>query len=450
MKRVISLDIHHTFAEVVFWDAGQPRRERRIDMTPSGLEQFGRNLGKEDEVVLEASANGVALLRALSPYAARVIMVDSLSSYIAEMTMAHPLQVKATAQAQVHTANARLLLNPNISGSKQLFSYHTKVKHDENDFGDLGYLIKTLLSTEEEKFPLQRALALYCLFVFSIWAPPRQEGQLKAKCGKTAREAARLLCGLFNLAEQSRRQKEQLRVVIPDTAVKDLNQKYFQYNGGFLSLMWTTRADTFFAQVWERYHTQLIMYDVIEFLLMASVNLPKAATTEIAYHALAANVFKRPIEYGVLRKNPIQVGKFRRLLEKAGFIVGDREILTTPNGVREHWKKAPYTILLSYALSRQYWGMEFPLTSFRLVQLIKSAEYHSVKQAFARYSRVSDQLVKYGQKQNESIQRWSKLLINPPVSEFKTLGFTSEQREFVVGLVKTWFKRDIGTPPRDL
>jgi hypothetical protein len=89
------------------------------------------------------------------------------------------------------------------------------------------------------------------------------------------------------------------------------------------------------------------MHDVFEFLLMASVSLPKAASTEIAFHAVAANIFERPIEYGVLRKDPGRVGKYKEQLEKAGFIVGDREILTTPEGVREHWKKAPYTIMLS-------------------------------------------------------------------------------------------------------
>ena len=32
--RVIGMDIHRTFAEVVFWEAGQLRPAGRIDMTP--------------------------------------------------------------------------------------------------------------------------------------------------------------------------------------------------------------------------------------------------------------------------------------------------------------------------------------------------------------------------------------------------------------------------------
>jgi hypothetical protein len=59
-------------------------------MTCSGLEGFGRSLGKQDEVVIEATGNAMAVLRMLSPHVARVIM-------------ANPLQVKAIAHAHVKT-----------------------------------------------------------------------------------------------------------------------------------------------------------------------------------------------------------------------------------------------------------------------------------------------------------------------------------------------------------
>jgi len=60
MQRVIGMDIHRTFAEVVFWEAGRLRPAGRIDMTRSGLEGFGRSLSKEDEVVVEATGNTMA------------------------------------------------------------------------------------------------------------------------------------------------------------------------------------------------------------------------------------------------------------------------------------------------------------------------------------------------------------------------------------------------------
>ena len=90
MRRVIGMDIHRTFAEVVFWEDGKLRPAGRISMTRAGLEGFGRSLGKEDEVVIEATGNAMAVVRALSPYVARVIV-------------ANPLQVKAIAHAHVKT-----------------------------------------------------------------------------------------------------------------------------------------------------------------------------------------------------------------------------------------------------------------------------------------------------------------------------------------------------------
>ena len=48
MKRVIGMDIHRTFAEVVIWEAGQLRPAGRVDMSRAGLEGFGRTLSKEE------------------------------------------------------------------------------------------------------------------------------------------------------------------------------------------------------------------------------------------------------------------------------------------------------------------------------------------------------------------------------------------------------------------
>ena len=90
MRRVIGMDIHRTFAEVVFWEDGRLRPHGRVDMTRSGLEGFARSLTKEDEVVVEATGNAMAVVRVLSPYVARVIV-------------ANPLQVKAIAHARIKT-----------------------------------------------------------------------------------------------------------------------------------------------------------------------------------------------------------------------------------------------------------------------------------------------------------------------------------------------------------
>jgi transposase len=70
MRRVIGIDIHRTFGEVVFWEDGRLRRAGRIDMTRTALEGFGKTLLATDEVVIEATANSMAVSRVLAPFVA--------------------------------------------------------------------------------------------------------------------------------------------------------------------------------------------------------------------------------------------------------------------------------------------------------------------------------------------------------------------------------------------
>jgi transposase len=90
MRRVIGIDIHRTFGEVVFWEEGRLRHGGRIDMTRTALEGFGKSLLTRDEVVIEATGNCMAVFRVLAPFVKRVVI-------------ANPLQVKAIAYAHVKT-----------------------------------------------------------------------------------------------------------------------------------------------------------------------------------------------------------------------------------------------------------------------------------------------------------------------------------------------------------
>jgi len=74
MRRVIGMEIYRTFAEVVIWEAGQLRPPGGWILSRAGLEGFGRTLHKEDEVVVEATGNAMAVVRTLEPHAARVIV----------------------------------------------------------------------------------------------------------------------------------------------------------------------------------------------------------------------------------------------------------------------------------------------------------------------------------------------------------------------------------------
>jgi len=90
MRRVIGIDIHRTFGEVVIWEEGRLRSFGRVDMTRTALEGLGGKLHPTDEVVIEASGNAMAVSRVLSPFVHRVVI-------------ANPLQVKAIAHAHVKT-----------------------------------------------------------------------------------------------------------------------------------------------------------------------------------------------------------------------------------------------------------------------------------------------------------------------------------------------------------
>lgn len=105
MRRVIGMDIHRTFAEVVFWEDGRLRHHGRVDMTRSGLEGFGRSLLTTDEVVVEATGNAMAVVRVLSPFVDRLIVTN-------------PMQVKAIAHAKIKTdkTDAGVLVQLHASG----------------------------------------------------------------------------------------------------------------------------------------------------------------------------------------------------------------------------------------------------------------------------------------------------------------------------------------------
>ena len=44
MRRVIGMDLHRTFAEVVIWEEARLRHHGRIDMTRTALGGFGNRL----------------------------------------------------------------------------------------------------------------------------------------------------------------------------------------------------------------------------------------------------------------------------------------------------------------------------------------------------------------------------------------------------------------------
>jgi transposase len=103
--RSIGMDVHRSFAQVAILDGGKFTGEFRVELEHDAVVAFGQSLRKDDEVVLEATGNTAAIVRLLTPFAARVVI-------------ANPLQVKAIAHARVKTdkVDAKILAQLHAAG----------------------------------------------------------------------------------------------------------------------------------------------------------------------------------------------------------------------------------------------------------------------------------------------------------------------------------------------
>jgi transposase len=92
--RVVGLDIHRSFAEAAMLDEGQVRQLGRIDLVRERVVAFAKRLGKQTEVVVEATGNTMSVVKLMAPHVKR-------------MVIANPLQVRAIAHAKVKTVSGR-------------------------------------------------------------------------------------------------------------------------------------------------------------------------------------------------------------------------------------------------------------------------------------------------------------------------------------------------------
>lgn len=88
--RIIGMDIHRVFAEVVALEGADLKRLGRVGMTREHLAAFAATLDATDHVVLEATGNTTAVVEILAPHVARV-------------AVANPLQVHLIAKAKTKT-----------------------------------------------------------------------------------------------------------------------------------------------------------------------------------------------------------------------------------------------------------------------------------------------------------------------------------------------------------
>jgi len=88
--RVIGLDVSRTVGEIAYLEDGQLREGGRVVLRHDALERFAHGLRPSDEIVLEATGNTSAIVTALKPHVAKVVI-------------ANPLQVRLIAEARVKT-----------------------------------------------------------------------------------------------------------------------------------------------------------------------------------------------------------------------------------------------------------------------------------------------------------------------------------------------------------
>ena len=95
--RFVALDVHRDFCEVAIAEGGQVRGGGRVETTPARLELFAGSLAADDQVVLEATGNALAIARIIEPHVDRVVL-------------ANPKAVKnATRSAKTDKRDARTL-----------------------------------------------------------------------------------------------------------------------------------------------------------------------------------------------------------------------------------------------------------------------------------------------------------------------------------------------------
>ncbi len=88
--RVFGLDVHRSFTQRAELEDGVLRQCGRVDLVRDKVLVSARTRRVDDEVVLEATGNTMAILKLLEPHGNRVVI-------------ANPLQVRVIAEAKAKT-----------------------------------------------------------------------------------------------------------------------------------------------------------------------------------------------------------------------------------------------------------------------------------------------------------------------------------------------------------
>jgi transposase len=102
--RVIGLDVHRSFAQVAELEDGVLRQCGRVDLVRDKVLAFARTLRPDDEVVLEATGNTMAIVKLLKPHVGRVVIANPLQVRVIAEAKAKTDRIDAAALARLHAA----------------------------------------------------------------------------------------------------------------------------------------------------------------------------------------------------------------------------------------------------------------------------------------------------------------------------------------------------------
>ena len=102
--RVIGLDVHRSFAQVAELENGVLRQCGRVDLVRDKVLAFARTLTADDEVVLEATGNTMAIVKLLKPHVRRVVIANPLQVRLIAEAKAKTDRIDAAALARLHAA----------------------------------------------------------------------------------------------------------------------------------------------------------------------------------------------------------------------------------------------------------------------------------------------------------------------------------------------------------
>src|SRR5207244_8213344 len=74
--RLRAVDVHRDFCEIAVAEGGRVRRAGRVQTAPATLELFAQSLARDDQVVLEATGNALAIARIIEPHVGRVVLAN--------------------------------------------------------------------------------------------------------------------------------------------------------------------------------------------------------------------------------------------------------------------------------------------------------------------------------------------------------------------------------------